>query len=161
MNSVRFPTSMATTLARTHAESRQHARDAIHPLVEAAGRWCNARGRRNRSMIATLSGTRAIAWSKKKPRLRRRFRIVHITHAHVAAVRPADGRASDLALVKTSSNAVDWPPLLTVARHPLAYGCDEKVTHAANVRSQPDSWLAERAKQVTLPSPNHGRFLLH
>jgi hypothetical protein len=42
-----------------------------------------------------------------------------------------------------------------------ARGCDEKVTHGANVAARRDSRLAERAKQVTFPAPNHGRFLLH
>src|SRR5258705_1287810 len=76
-------------------------------------------------MTAILSGRRATAWSKKKPRLRRRFTLSMV-------IMPA------------------W-----------LRGCDEKVTRAPNVVLRPNSWLAERANQVTLPAPNHGRFLLH
>src|SRR5262245_14843176 len=39
--------------------------------------------------------------------------------------------------------------------------CDEKVTHAANVAAEANLRLAGRMESVTLPAPNHGRFLLH
>src|SRR5262245_21403010 len=39
--------------------------------------------------------------------------------------------------------------------------CDEKVTHAANVAAEANLRLAGRTESVTLPAPNHGRFLLH
>ena len=44
---------------------------------------------------------------EEKAEIARTIRIVHVTHTHMAAVRPADGRASDLATAKTSSNAAE------------------------------------------------------
>ena len=80
-------------LARTHAESRQHARDAIHPLVElpvGGATLAAAEQVDDRHLV----GHPRDGLVEEKAEIAPTIRIVHVTHAHMATVRPADGRAS-------------------------------------------------------------------
>src|SRR4029450_13872412 len=101
-------------------------------------------------MIATFSGTRAAAWSKKNPRLRRRFTLSMAIITSARQSRPQRSSPVNVSLGSSSR-----------ACQARARTCDEKDTHAANVRAEANLQLAGRRESVTLPAPNHGRFLLH
>ena len=91
MNSVRFPTSMATRSPGAHAESRQHARDAVHPLVElpvGGATLAAAEQVDDRHLV----GHPRDGLVEEKAEIAPTIRIVHVTHAQYGC-RPPCGWA--------------------------------------------------------------------
>ena len=154
------PDQHGDALARAYAEPRQHARHGIHPLIELpVGRAALLAAEQidDRNLVRRARN----GLVEEEAQIALTIQIVHAVHARSAAsgARIA-ARASPCRHKLTGSRRTRLPSHGLQLRSP-ARGCDEKVTHAANVPPKPDFRLAGRAKQVTLSSPNHGRFLLH
>ena len=132
-----IPDQHGHALARAHAEPRQHARDLIHPLVElpVGGATLPAPEQVDDRNLVGYAGGGLV---EEKAEIAPAIQIVHVTHARLAAVR-ADMRASDIAAAKLAVTRRARLPSYRLQFQAPARGCDEKVTHGANVPSRRDS----------------------